>query len=342
MLRCERCGATARYSPDHLEEMKLRYSAEENDALVDAYWRDGIVRCPRDGVVLNVFERRIISPRPKSVRGWCPFCGRGFSSRDAAGRKPPPDSFEASYSEMGLLGEGGMGRTSLVRHRGTDEVVAAKRIAPSLLGSAEAVKRFQREKRILARLNHPHIVPVREVFLDENGGVLVMQYMTAGDLSLAINEPSVSSLTLVSYLRQVSGALSYLHSEGVIHRDLKPANVLIGGTGAHISDFGLAVLLQRDSTPLTRLGQRLGTPAYMAPEQREGSGNVTAACDIYAFALIAYETLTRRSPYAGALILDEFSGPLRTALLSALSQDPAARPDSGSEIVEAVLEEVSR
>jgi serine/threonine protein kinase len=191
-----------------------------------------------------------------------------------------------------------MGQVRLIRNRITGVEYAAKTIRPEYLRDAEAIRRFQREKRILASLDHPNIVRLHEVFMDEHGGVFVMDYMPGGDLGGAINSQNTSNMQLADFFDGIAAGVSHTHQQGIVHRDLKPGNVLMDTAGnARISDFGLAVLTNRDTTPLTLVGG-MGTRWYAAPEQMIDAANVDYRADIYALGYIAYEIATRESPYS--------------------------------------------
>lgn len=210
--------------------------------------------------------------------------------------------YRARYEELRHLGDGGMGSVFLVRERATGQEFAAKTIRPRYLGARTAERRFEREQRLLAKLaslDHPHIVRMRESFVDDTGAVFVMDYMPGGDLAAKIVSPATSASELAARFDEVADAMATVHAEGIFHRDLKPANVLIDGAGrARVSDFGLAVLAVRDSTQLTRDGAMLGTVYYAAPEQKRDAANVNERADVFSLGLIAYEIAVRESPYA--------------------------------------------
>lgn len=339
LLRCERCGASGEYSPEHLEAMKLSWSREQKIRIVERYWSRRRVTCPNDGAVLRVVEAKILKPPPPIVDFRCPHCGRHFRSNEVEDIQDP-ESFEGQFDEGEVLGRGGMGEVLLAYPKNGGEVVAAKRIRPEFFRLPDAVRRFQRESRILAALSHPNIVEVRTTFIDDRGGVLVMEYVSGGSLKDAINDSLVTRETLVEYFADLTTGLEYLHREGVIHRDLKPDNVLLAERGATVADFGLARLVDRDTTRLTKAGAFLGTPLYAAPEQQLDSGEVTAACDIYALGLMAYEIATRQSPYRTPIDVSRLPEPLKEVIRAALDEDPVLRP--AVSVLRSTLEEALR
>jgi serine/threonine-protein kinase len=134
--------------------------------------------------------------------------------------------------------------------------------------------------------------------------------------------------------------LEHIHSKGIIHRDLKPSNILINGEGAGVvSDLGLAVLLERDTTTLTAKKQFLGTPHYAAPEQRGNAKDADKRADVYALALIAYEIARRTTPYT-SVVLTGLHSTLQAVLQNALEQDRDKRTVTGRAIADALAAHV--
>ena len=330
MLRCMRCGANGQFSPDHLEEMELEWTRDQKVRIVESYWASNHARCPCDEAVLDTIKSNTVGVWPPEVKFTCPYCGRSLSSREVQPENDP-ERFEGKYEIVRPLGEGGMGTVSLARDREDSSLWAAKKIRPEFIRNAEAVRRFKREGRIVGAVSHVNILAIREVFVDESGGTLVMPYLDGGNLTSAISSQDVSAKALARYFSDVVAGVTHLHQAGVVHRDLKPDNVLIDSTSdsAQISDFGLARLLERDSTILTAENGGLGTPRYAAPELLEEARDAGPAADIYALGLIAYEIATRRSPYDIPIRFDQLPPALAVSIESALKVDPAERPENG-------------
>jgi serine/threonine protein kinase/RNase P subunit RPR2 len=184
-----------------------------------------------------------------------------------------------------------------------------------LAESQEFTQRFQQEARIIARLEHPHILPVFDY--GESNGItyFVMRYLEAGTLKEKMGTGQPLPLSEIDRLfGQLADALSYAHSMGVIHRDLKPANALIDSRGnLFLTDFGIAKILEDASPRLTQTDAIMGTPAYISPEQAQAQ-KVDQRSDIYSLGIILYEMVTGRVPFTAdtplAVILKHVSNPL--------------------------------
>ena len=219
-----------------------------------------------------------------------------------------PPEFEikagADFGAFELLEEiatGGMGVVFKARHKQLGRIVALKTIRPAAFRpGTDAIQRFRIEAEAVARLDHPHIVPIYE--MGEYGGCpyISLKLIGGGDLERHIprlkNDPRASA----RLMRDVARAVHYAHLRGILHRDLKPSNILLDDRGLpHVTDFGLAKCVEEDSG-LTQTGLILGTPSYMAPEQVEGHrGEVTTAADIYGLGAVLYRLLTGRPPFQG-------------------------------------------
>ena len=196
------------------------------------------------------------------------------------------------YRVVRRLGSGGMASVYLAEDERLGRPTALKRMHSELdPGLAE---RFQREARLGASLNHPNVVKVFDVVNEDEDGVttLVLEYVDGETLAEVIRRGPLAPAQALEVLEPLADALDHAHENGVVHRDIKPANVLIGRDGSvKLADLGVATGV--DLTRVTSTGTALGSAAYMAPEQLAGE-QVGAAADIYAFATIAFETLTGR------------------------------------------------
>ena len=225
-----------------------------------------------------------------------------------------PGQMLGPYRIISQVGQGGMATVYKAYQPSMDRNVAIKVLPGQLAESREFTARFQQEARIIARLEHPHILPVFDY--GESGGVsyFVMRYLEAGTLKTKMEAGTLSWNEIDRLFTQLAEALGYAHSQGVIHRDLKPANALVDSQGnLFLTDFGIAKLLESASPRLTQTDAIMGTPAYISPEQAKAV-KVDQRSDIYSLGIILYEMVTGRVPFVAdtplAVILKHVSDPL--------------------------------
>ncbi len=249
----------------------------------------------------------------RAVRALHTSLGEDLTTGDTL--KPPalPDDYEV----QGELGRGGMGIVYRVHQKSLDRDVALKVLRPGDLIFGDAIDRFEREARSLARLRHRHIVSVHEVGNADGFVYFTMDLVEGRTLSELIEAGEVTTSRAVRLLRQVASAIAYAHGRGVVHRDLKPANILVDADGdAFVVDFGLALELGGDAAN-TLSGQLIGTPSYMSPEQALGeSGRIGEPSDIYALGAVLYECITGHAPFAGR--------PLAQLMHAVVAEEPVA------------------
>jgi serine/threonine-protein kinase len=203
------------------------------------------------------------------------------------------------YEVLDVLGRGGMGVVYRARDIALGRIVALKMLRSGALADPQEIQRFYREAQAAAHLNHPHLVPVYEVGKHGDLHYFSMAYVGGGTLADHMDrfrDPK----SAVALMEMVARAVHYAHCHHVLHRDLKPGNILLGEAGEPlVSDFGLAKLLD-SALELTRPGDMVGTPLYMAPEQATGRADqATPASDIWALGVILYELLTGKRPFGG-------------------------------------------
>jgi serine/threonine protein kinase len=158
--------------------------------------------------------------------------------------------------------------------------------------------RFKREAQALLDLDHPRIPAILGFGIEESFSYFILQYINGRSLAVRLEGGPLPFPEIERYLQQIAEALDYAHKRGIIHRDIKPANILRDRSGnAYLSDFGVARSVERSSSTMTGIGQVIGTPDYMSPEQIRGE-RVGPASDIYSLGLVLYEMVTGRLPFA--------------------------------------------
>lgn len=277
------------------------------------------------------------------------------------------DHLGTAFAVERELGGGGMSRVFLAREHRLARQVVIKVLPPELVEGISA-ERFEREILVAASLQQANIVPVLAV--GEVGGLpwFSMPYIEGDSLRSRLSNGPLPISDVVSILRDVTRALIYAHERGIVHRDIKPDNVLISGTTAVVTDFGIAKAISAarggadrpdpasnlPGTALTSVGTSIGTPAYMAPEQVAGDPNVDHRVDLYALGCLGYELLTGRSPFgdlpppkmlAAHLSQEPTSvkslradcpSPLAALVMQLLSKDPADRPPNATDVLRAL------
>lgn len=192
-----------------------------------------------------------------------------------------------------LLEEAGVGAFSVVWRAiqpSVDREVAVKQIRAELATQPEFIRRFEAEARLVARLEHPHIVPLIDFWRDPDSAYLVMRWLRGGTLERRMDDGTLSIDETLRLAQQIGAALSTAHAVGIVHRDVKPANILLDEQGnAFLGDFGIALEVEQSAGPMAALSP--GSPVYAAPEQirREPLG---PAADIYSLAVVLFEALT--------------------------------------------------
>ncbi|MBI3876753.1 MAG: protein kinase [Verrucomicrobia bacterium] len=314
-----------------------------------------VLKCPMCGAALP----------PKAPEGLCPKCllaavaaptemGAGNPPRS----QPPPsrEALEAAFPQLEILeliGQGGMGAVFKARQPKLNRFVALKILPESLGRDPKFAERFAREGQLLARLNHPNIVTVHD--FGQAGGFfyLLMEFVDGVNLRQAMRAGRFTAAQALGIVPKICEALQYAHDEGVLHRDIKPENILLDTKGrVKLADFGIAKFIgdveaadlaassaapeaAAASPQLTSGSAALGTPDYMAPEQRERPAEVDHRADIYSLGVVFYEMLT------GELPVGKFAPPSEKSasdprvdevVLRALEQERERRQQSAGEI----------
>ncbi len=206
--------------------------------------------------------------------------------------------FSDKYEIIEEIASGGMGVLYKANQLNLNRVVALKVLHPQFTSDPSFLKRFDREARAMARLDHQNIIRVYDVGQHENSHYIVMEYFPGKDLRwMTVEKGSFTPEETVEITIQIAEALSFAHEHGIIHRDIKPGNIMINERKIiKVGDFGIAAAA--DEVSLTATGQVLGTPEYMAPEQAKGEP-FDGRADLYALGLVMYKMLTGSSPYEG-------------------------------------------
>ncbi|MGW5477937.1 protein kinase domain-containing protein [Streptomyces sp. NPDC004008] len=258
-----------------------------------------------------------------------------------------------------LIGQGGMGQVWTAYDQRLDRRVAVKLLRPDKVAGQEADelrRRFMRECRVTAQVDHPGLVTVHDAGSEGEELYLVMQYVDGADLAdhLAEHDPYPWPW-VVAVAAQLCAVLSAVHAVPIVHRDLKPRNVMVKQDGTvTVLDLGVASVMDTDTTRLTHTGSPIGSPAYMAPEQAMG-GAVGPYTDLYALGVLMHELLSGDVPFAGSTALGvlhrhlyepplpvrrlrpEVPEALESLVLRLLAKDPQHRPASAQETYEQLL-----
>ncbi len=201
------------------------------------------------------------------------------------------------FQKIRELGRGGMATVFLVKHLELNKLVAVKVLNKDTISDEEYIKRFFREARITASLDHPNIVKILESDFSNGEFYIVTEYIAGGDLSSIINSSPLSLNKKLSILIKVVSALDYAHEKGIVHRDIKPSNILLTKDFVpKLCDFGIATVLWGQESRFTQTNQLMGTMDYIAPEQKENSKNVDFRADIYSIGVVLYRLVTGRKP----------------------------------------------
>ena len=258
-----------------------------------------------------------------------------------------------------LLGQGGMSQVYAATDLRLGRSVAIKLLRPEFRDAPTFSERFMREARTAAALQHPIVVNIFDVGQDGQQVFMVMELVQGRALREYIDSDApFEPADVVTVLDQLCDALDYAHSRGVIHRDVKPENILIADDGrVKIGDFGIARSVNNGD--LTTAGLVLGSAYYMAPEQAQGKP-ATAATDIYAAGVVAYEMLTSKRPFSGTTSVEvasqhidaRLTPPSRvnhalprqvdTAIARALAKEPTRRYSSAMQLADAVAAALQR
>ncbi|MFZ0917209.1 MAG: protein kinase [Candidatus Udaeobacter sp.] len=257
------------------------------------------------------------------------------------------------YELLEEVGRGGQGVVFRARQKSLNRTVALKVISLGQWASEAHLKRFRREAEAAANLDHPNIVPIYEVGERDGSCYFSMQFVEGGQLDDVVRRKPMSIRKAAELIAKMARTVHYAHEHGILHRDIKPGNILLDQKGEpHLTDFGLARLVETEST-MTRTLEVMGTPSYMAPEQAVGNNaGVSSATDVYGLGAVFYQLLTDHPPFAGGTTFEtiklllgteprqprlwnrKIDRELSTICLKCLEKDPKRRYSSALALAE--------
>ncbi|MBM3859123.1 MAG: hypothetical protein FJ395_05670 [Verrucomicrobia bacterium] len=290
-----------------------------------------------------------------ALSGLCPACllqqGSVDSGPEPAAKFIPPTPSELSrffpqLEILELIGKGGMGAVYKARQRELDRLVAVKILPPVVSDDPAFAERFAREAKALAKLNHPNIVAIHDFGRADGLFYFVMEFVDGVNLRQLLHTGRVAPREALAIVPQICDALQYAHDAGIVHRDIKPENILLDRQGrVKVADFGLAKLMgtaeppapgaTAPTTATTEAGQVMGTPQYMAPEQRDNPADVDHRADIYSLGVVLYQMLTgelpgkKLDPPSKKVVIDVR---LDAVVLRALEKKPELRYQTAADV----------
>jgi serine/threonine protein kinase len=257
------------------------------------------------------------------------------------------------YRIIEQLGQGGMATVLKAYHAALDRYVALKVLHQAFHQDQSFTARFQREARVVAKLEHPNIVPIYDYSEHESRPYLVMKYIEGDTLKARLNQGPLNSKEIENVVDSIGAALAYAHRQGILHRDIKPSNVMIALDGSiYLADFGLARIAQAGESTMSS-DSIMGTPQYISPEQAMGRKELDAGTDIYSFGVMLYEMVVGQVPFSAdtpfSIIHDHIYTPLplpmkvnpkvpepvQRVLLKSLAKDRLDRFESVEDMVKA-------
>ena len=289
-----------------------------------------------------------------SAKGECLICLlRTGLDKSVVEIKLDTSFVSGDYEPLEEIGRGGQAVVYRARQKSLNRIVALKVIGFGHWETTPHLKRFRHEAEAAASLEHPHIVPIYEIGESDGSCYFSMKFVEGGQLAEVLKRESMSTRRAAELLAKIARTVHFAHQHGILHRDIKPGNILLDQHGEpHLTDFGLARLLEQEST-ITHSSDVLGTPSYMSPEQAAGrTKELTAATDVYSLGAVFYQMLTGEPPFAGGttyetirLVLEseprnprvrnaKIDRELSTICLKCLEKDPKRRYSSALALAE--------
>ncbi len=259
------------------------------------------------------------------------------------------------YQIVSQLGQGGMATVYKAYQPNLDRYIALKVMHEAFKEDTNFLTRFEREAKLVAKLEHPNIIQVYDYAEHKGNPYLVMRFVEGQTLKARMKEGPLSIARITQIVQGVGGALDYAHQLGVLHRDIKPSNIMLSKDGeVYLTDYGLARMAQAGESTMSR-DMMMGTPQYISPEQAKGDHELDGGTDIYSFGVVIYEMIVGRVPYSAdtpyAIIHDHIFTPLpmptvvnpqvpelvENFLLKALAKERKDRFPTASDMVRAFL-----
>jgi dipeptidyl aminopeptidase/acylaminoacyl peptidase len=304
-------------SPEQLATLLqsvLALPKHERERWIDATSVDGKLR-----EQLREFIQQAQTGRVPAVRVDAPASGGAVTEGSGESSRPLPTPGDrlGRYEVLDLLGVGGMGTVFRARDASLGREVALKALAEAFRGDSASLRRFEREARVLATLNHPNIATIYGFERLDGSPFLVLERVEGDTLAQRLSRGPMPLVDALAVAVQIVAGLEEAHGQGVIHRDLKPSNVMLTRAGrVKLVDFGLAKTVdpgasaQEAAEPITKVGIVLGTARYMSPEQLLGE-EVDTRTDVWAFGCVLYEMLTARPAFPGHSVSEAVAAVLR-------------------------------
>ena len=262
--------------------------------------------------------------------------------------KVPDTSLDIGYKFVRMIGEGAMSKVYLAERVEDKMTVVLKVLDLTRVNEPKLIQRFIQEANLIAELNSPFVVKIYDHGITEEYGYIAMEFFSRGDLKQRA-ELGLNHEIAIIYATHLAYGLEQIHSIDVVHRDLKPANIMFRGDDSlALADFGISKKMDQVSD-ITTMGQILGTPHYMSPEQGEG-GNIDTRSDLYSLGVILYELLTGDKPFSAAtaatLIYQHVHAPIprlpsalkqyQNIIDSLLAKKPDDRMQTARELIDAL------
>lgn len=240
------------------------------------------------------------------------------------------------YQIIDELGKGSMGVVYKAHDPQIDRIVALKVLRQDRMANTDFVQRFMKEAKAIGRLSHPNIVTVYDVGQDNDSIYIAMEFLEGSALSEIIKSGPMSCEQVVAIGIQVADALNYAYRKGIVHRDVKPTNIIVTPEGqAKLTDFGIARIEDPLAQQQTQIGEILGTPAYMSPEQVKGQ-QIDNRSDLFSLGIILYELCTGKRPFTGDSMMAIFRQIMETEPPDPATVTPALHPALAATVMRSI------